>query len=63
MVSAGGVQHDLCGGFPSEEAAEEYAARHGWRYLDENRFEWSLDIKQDYEPIKTGRSHRHNRER
>jgi len=60
LRSPGGVERDFCGGFPSEKAAEDFAAEHGWRHVDENRFEWSLDVKQDDGPIrcrKHGRSH------
>lgn len=48
MVSAGGVKHDLSGGFKTEAEAEAFAESEGWRYVDENGFEWGLEVRQDY---------------
>ena len=66
MVSAGGVERDFCGGFPTEDAAEDFVEQHGWHYTDENCFEWSLDVKQDHAQIRrkeNGRSDKRRMER
>lgn len=35
--------------FESLEAAKEYCEDHNWKYLDENEFEWELEIKDKIE--------------
>lgn len=46
MVSDGGTKRDYSVGFQTEGDAEAAAAAAGWRYVDENRFEWRLDIEE-----------------
>lgn len=52
MVSEGGTKHDLSAGFQSEEAAEKFAESEGWRYLDENQFEWRLEVEEDLSAVR-----------
>lgn len=47
MLSDGGIKRDYRLGFQTEADAEAAAASDGWRYVDENRFEWRLDIEED----------------
>lgn len=51
MVSDGGIRHDYSQGFESEAAAEAFAADAGWRYVDENRFEWRLEVEEDISTV------------
>lgn len=48
MVSNGGVQHDFVSMIESEDAAVEIADLNGWHYVDENGFDWNLDVVRDY---------------
>lgn len=36
---------DFMGGFATEEEAERAAAAMDWCYVDENRFEWDLEVR------------------
>lgn len=47
MVSEGGTKHDLTGGFNTEAEAIAEAEAHNWKYVDENQFEWRLEIEED----------------
>ena len=47
MVSDGGTKRDFLSGFESETKASEAAEREGWRFVDENRFEWRLEVEED----------------
>lgn len=48
IVSAFGVKHHLVGQL-TEEEAYNFCVEHNWRWLDENEFEWSLEIEDDYD--------------
>lgn len=48
MKSAGGVKHDLETGFESESHAISVANNMDWVYVDENEFEWYLDVEEEY---------------
>ena len=41
--------------FATEAEAEQAAAEEGWRYVDENRFEWRLEVEEDLTAVETGR--------
>ena len=47
MVSEGGTKHDFRLGFATEAEAEYAAAEEGWSYVDENQFEWMLEVEED----------------
>lgn len=47
MVSECGIKYDFRLGFATEAEAEHAAAEEGWSYVDENQFEWRLDVEED----------------
>jgi hypothetical protein len=47
IVSDGGTKRDLSGGFNTEVEAIAEAEAHNWKYVDENQFEWRLEIDED----------------
>ena len=47
MVSEGGTKHHFMGGYKSEEDANAAAESYNWRYVDENRFEWRLEVEEE----------------
>ena len=47
MVSGGDTKKDLSAGFDTREEAEKAAEESGWRYVDENEFEWNLEVEED----------------
>ena len=53
MVSEGGTKHDFSSGFKTEAEAKHFAEAENWRYLDENRFEWRLEVEEDLSAVKT----------
>ena len=48
MVSDGGTRKDYSQGFATEAEAEQFAANADWRYVDENQFEWRLEVEEDH---------------
>ena len=52
MVSGGGVKHDYRLDFATEAEAEQAAAENDWRYVDENQFEWRLEVEEDLTAVK-----------
>ena len=52
MVSDGGTERDFHQGFATQAEAEQAAAGESWRYIDENRFEWRLEVKEDLSAVK-----------
>ena len=46
MVSEGGTKRTLSSGFETEEEAEKFAESEDWRYVDENEFEWRLEVEE-----------------
>ena len=48
MVSDGGTKQDYSLGFATEAEAEQFAADADWRYVDENQFEWRLEVEEDH---------------
>lgn len=47
MISDGGVKCDFLPGFASETEANEAAEREGWCFVDENQFEWRLEVEEN----------------
>ena len=52
-------------GFPicvEERVVEQAAAEEGWRYVDENRFEWRLEVEEDLTAVKQAAKNRNTEE-
>ena len=62
MISDGGTKRDFLSGFTSETEANEAAEREGWRFVDENRFEWRLEVEEDTSAVQEMRKDRHTKE-
>ena len=62
MVSEGGTKHDFRLDFAIEAEAEQAAAEEGWRYVDENRFEWRLEVEEDLTAVKQAAKNRNTEE-
>ena len=62
MVSEGGTKHDFRLDFATEAEAEQAAAEEGWRYVDENRFEWRLEVEEDLVAVKQAAKNRNTEE-
>ena len=62
MVSEGGTKHDYRLDFATQAGAEQAAAEDGWRYVDENRFEWRLEVEADLTAMKQAAKNRNTEE-
>ena len=62
MISDGGTKRDFLSGFASETEANEAAEHEGWRFVDENRFEWRLEVEEDTSAVQDMRKDRHTKE-
>ena len=62
MVSGGGTKHDYRLDFATEAEAEQAATEDGWRYVDENRFEWRLEVEVDLTAMKQAAKNRNTEE-
>ena len=62
MVSEGGIKHDYRPDFATEAEAEQAAAEDGWRYVDENQFEWRLEVEEDHSAVKQTARNRNTEE-
>ena len=62
MVSEGGSKHDFRLDFATEAEAEQAAAEEGWRFVDENRFEWRLEVEEDLTAVKQAAKNRNTEE-
>ena len=62
MVSEGGIKHDYRLDFATEAEAEQAAAEDGWRYVDENKFEWRLEVEEDHSAVKQTARNRNTEE-
>ena len=62
MASEGGVKHDYRLDFATEAEAEQAAAEEGWRYVDENQFEWRLEVEEDLTAVKQAAKNRNTEE-
>ena len=47
MISEGGTKLDLAGGFATQAEAEAEAASRDWLFVDENEFEWRIEVEED----------------
>ena len=47
VLVSSGVKQDFMSGFASEYEAEMFVEKHGWVWLDENQFEWRMEIEED----------------
>lgn len=54
MVSEGGTKHHFMGGYASENEANIAAEAYSFRYVDENCFEWRLEVEEDTSIEKDG---------
>ena len=62
MVSEGGTKKDYRLDFATEVEAEQAAAEDGWRYVDENQFEWRLEVEEDLTAMKQDAKNRNTEE-
>ena len=62
MISEGGTKRDFLSGFASEAEANAAAEHEGWRFVDENRFEWRLEVEEDTSAVQDIRKDRHTKE-
>jgi len=62
MVSEGGTKHDFRLDFATEAEAEQAASEEGWRFVDENRFEWRLEVEEDLTAVKQAAKNRNTEE-
>ena len=62
MVSEGGTKKDYRLDFATEVEAEQAAAEDGWRYVDENQFEWRLEVEEDLTAVKQAAKNRNTEE-
>ena len=62
MVSEGRIKHDYRLDFATEAEAEQAAAEDGWRYVDENQFEWRLEVEEDHSAVKQTARNRNTEE-
>ena len=62
MVSEGGTKKDYRLDFATEVKAEQAAAEDGWRYVDENQFEWRLEVEEDLTAMKQAAKNRNTEE-
>ena len=62
MVSDGGTKRDFSQGFATEAEAEQFAAGADWRFVDENQFEWRLEVEEDHAAEVQAAKDRHTEE-
>ena len=62
MVSEGDTKQDFRLDFATEVEAERAAAEEGWRYVDENQFEWRLEVEEDLTAVKQATKNRNTEE-
>lgn len=62
MVSDGGTKRDFSSGFKSEAEAISAAEEADWHFIDENRFEWRLEVEEDISAIQKIQKDRHTKE-
>ncbi len=62
MISDGGTKRDFLSGFASEAEANAAAEHEGWSFVDENRFEWRLEVEEDTSAAQDMRKDRHTKE-
>ena len=62
MVSDGGTKREFSQGFATEAEAEQFAADADWRFVDENQFEWRLEVEEDHSAEVQAAKDRHTEE-
>lgn len=62
MDSGGGTVRDFQSGFATEAEAEQFATEMGWRFVDENQFEWRLEVEEDLTAVKQVAKNRNTEE-
>ena len=62
MDSGGGTVRDFQSGFATEAEAEQFATEMGWRFVDENRFKWRLEVQEDLTAVKQAAKNRNTEE-
>ena len=62
MVSEGGTKQDFRLDFATKAEAEQAAAEEDWRYVDENQFEWRLEVEEDLTAVKQAAKNRNTEE-
>ncbi|MCG4611521.1 YodL domain-containing protein [Anaeromassilibacillus senegalensis] len=62
MVSDGGTKRDYSQGFATEAEAEQFAADADWCFVDENQFEWRLEVEEDHSAEVQAAKDRHTEE-
>jgi len=62
MVSEGGTKQDFRLDFATEAEAEQAADEAGWHYVDENQFEWRLEVEEDLTAVKQAAKNRNTEE-
>ena len=62
MVSEGGTKHDFRTAFESEAEAIAAAEDAEWRFVDENQFEWRLEVEEDTSAVQAVKKDRHTKE-
>lgn len=62
MVSDGGTKRDFSSDFKSEAEAISAAEEADWYFVDENGFEWRLEVKEDLSAIQKIQKDRHTKE-
>lgn len=62
MVSEGGTKRDFSIGFKTEAEAISAAEEADWHFVDENSFEWQLEVEEDLSAIQKIQKDRHTKE-
>ena len=62
MVSEGVTKHDFQTAFETEADAIAAAEDADWRFIDENQFEWRLEVEEDTYAIQAQKKDRHTKE-
>lgn len=62
MVRDGGTKRDLSSDFKSEAEAISAAEEADWHFVDENGFEWQLEVEEDLSAIQKIQKDRHTKE-
>lgn len=62
MVSDGGTKQDYLCDFKTEAEAIAAAEEAGWCHVDENQFEWRLEVEEDLSAVKAAQKDRRTKE-
>lgn len=47
VIESGSVKYDFASGFASQKEAEKFADYYDWFWLDENEFEWRMEVDEE----------------